>query len=84
LKLRTIAVSWGGTLNTGNFENAKIELRLESELEPGDDPAAVEADLWERVKTAVRQQARPLVDARKQGINAVFAGLPADVQKEIS
>lgn len=79
-----IAVVYGGKLNLGNYESATIELHIEASLDSGDDAAAVEQDLWQRAKESVREQARPLVEARKQSVNAVFAGLPADIKKDLS
>lgn len=83
MRITTIAVTYGGKLNLGNYESATIEICLEAILEDGEDPAQAEVRLWEEAKRSVRAQARPLVEGRRAQVNAVFMGLPEGVRKDI-
>lgn len=78
-----ITVTFGGKLNLQNYENANIEVQLEATLEPSDDPAVVEADLWAKAKAAVQEQAAPVLEGRKRRVNAVFESLPEKVRNDV-
>lgn len=56
MKLTQITVSYGETQSLPEYSNTKPQLTLTAALDDGDDPAAVEAELWGRAKAAVHEQ----------------------------
>lgn len=56
MKLTQITVSYGQTQSLPEYSNVKPNLTLTAVLDEGDDPAAVEAELWRQAKAAVHEQ----------------------------
>lgn len=57
MKLTQITVSYGETVGLPEYSNVKPQLSLTATVVDGEDPAAIEADLWQQVRTAVQEQA---------------------------
>ena len=47
MKVTEISVSVGGTVNIGNYENFKFDASSKAQLEEGENPKEVYAQLWE-------------------------------------
>lgn len=56
MKLTQITVSYGETQSLPEYSNVKPNITLTAALDDGDDPAAVEAELWQQAQAAVHEQ----------------------------
>lgn len=83
MKLRTISVTYGRKLNTGDYSSAHCEMSLWADLDDGDD----EALAAEALRTMARHQVALELARHEQRLAAkvegIFAGLPIDVQKKV-
>lgn len=83
MQLKTISVTYGRKLNTGDYSSATCEISLWADLEDGDD----EATAAEALRTMARNQVMlelSRVEQRLQAkVEGVFAGLPVSVQKQL-
>ena len=52
---RRISVSFGRTLNKGNYESTRIDMSLERDLEQGEDYEKAIADEFKAVRTMVHK-----------------------------
>lgn len=77
MQLRTISVTYARTFNLGDYNSARFEVAVAAELDPGDEPAAVEAELWRLAKESVKAQAMPVLKKRQDEISAIRGSLPA-------
>mgnify|MGYP003402662717 CR=1 FL=1 len=84
MKVTEIYVSYGATLNVGNYNSARMDLGLRVSLEEGDDADAVREQLIEKTRAAVRKEAQRLIDAGRKEVAAVLAGLPVEAQLQIT
>jgi len=66
MKLTQITVSYGVTQSLPSYSNTKPAITLTADLESGDDPAAVEAALWEHARQAVHAQVDLALEANDQ------------------
>ena len=84
MQLKTISVTYGRKLNTGDYSSAHAEISLWADLEDGDD----EATAAEALRTMARNQVMlelSRVEQRLQAkVEGVFAGLPIDVKKQLT
>jgi hypothetical protein len=84
MKLKTISVTYGRKLNTGDYSSATSEISLWADLEEGDD----EASAAEALRTMARNQVLlelARVEQRLQAkVEGVFAGLPISVAKQLN
>lgn len=83
MKRDRVDVTYGGTLNLGNYQSAKISVSLGAELEPGDDPAEVSRVLFDEARAMVAERAAPLIKNKKALLDGVFTSLPADVRSKL-
>ena len=63
MNITQITVSYGETRSLPEYSNVKPNLTLTAVLNDGDDPAAVEAELWTQVKNAVHAQIDQALEA---------------------
>jgi hypothetical protein len=63
--IKTVMVTYGRTWQAKPFEPAHFEVTLTAECGPDDDPTLVARALWNEAKESVREQARPILEARK-------------------
>ena len=56
MKPTKISVSFGRTVNTGNFNSLRLDASMEVDLEPGDTPPSAYAQAYEQVKAIVADQ----------------------------
>lgn len=61
-----VSVRYGGTVNLGNFENAKVEIEHTATLEPDDVLSDVYAKLWEMSRVEAQREARAVKERRVQ------------------
>ena len=54
-QVKEISVGFTFTKNLGNYESLKVDAGVVMTVEPGDDPAAVEAEAWEHVKKQIKR-----------------------------
>jgi len=57
MKPTKISVSYGKTVNTGNFNSLRLDASLEVELEPGDTASEAYAKAFAQVKATVAAEA---------------------------
>lgn len=62
MKITKISVSYGRTINLGNFESARLDAMIEAELGPLEYPADVAPLLWEMAKEQVRAEYKKAKD----------------------
>ncbi len=48
MRIKEITVSLGQTINLGNYESHRLDVSVTAELETGDDPALISADVREQ------------------------------------
>jgi len=66
VKLTQITVSYGVTQSLPQYSNVKPAITLTADLEDGDSPAVVEANLWQWAKDAVHHQVDLALEANDQ------------------
>lgn len=64
MKVTKAVAAFGYTVNMGKFESARMDISLEAEIGPGEDPEAAAHQLHEKAKGYVRQW---VVQQRKEG-----------------
>src|SRR3712207_781247 len=84
MRVTSVAVTYGRKFNLGDFNSAHLEISLWAELEEGDTAEQVRDELWQRAKASVKEQALPLLRPQLARAYEAFAGLPAEVQEEIT
>jgi hypothetical protein len=57
VKITQITVLYGETVGLPEYSNVKPQLTLTVTVNDGDDPAVLEADLWQHCRLAVQEQA---------------------------
>lgn len=57
MKPTKISVSYGKTVNTGNFNSLRLDAGMEVELEPNENPSEVYAKAFAAVKNIVAAEA---------------------------
>lgn len=66
MQITEITASWGETVNLGNYENARVDLRLTARLEPGEDVARAYDDLLVECRVAAQEQADAALERADQ------------------
>jgi len=54
-QVKEISVGFTYTKNLGNYESLKVDAGVVLTVEPGEDPAAVEAKAWEHVRKSIKR-----------------------------
>lgn len=62
-KITKIKASYGTTVNMGDFNNIRLDLEMEVELEEGDDKEAVKKALQNEVMNEVNMRAKGIKQA---------------------
>ncbi len=83
VKLKTISVTYGRKLNTGDFSSAHAEISLWADLEEGDDEAAAAEALRQMARNQVMLELARVEQRLQAKVEGVFAGLPVSVQKQL-
>lgn len=83
MKITEISVTFGGTLNLGDFNSAKLSVTFSALLDDGDDPDAARSLLMTMAQSAVREKAQELQRGRKARVDEIFAGLPVELQQQL-
>lgn len=76
MQIKTLSVTYARTFNLGDYNSARFEVAVAAEFEPGDELAAVEAELWRVAKESLKAQALPVIRKRQEEIGAIRASLP--------
>lgn len=63
MKITQITVSYGATQSLPEYSNIKPQLVLTASVDEGEDPAAVEAELWALTKAHVHEQIDQALEA---------------------
>jgi hypothetical protein len=84
-QIRSIAVRFGSTYPTGNYQNVSASFEMEIDLEPGDDFKKIVDAAWGVCKANVRKQVSEAL-ARTEGKTAaeVYNGLPPEVAETLT
>ena len=53
MRIKTIEVLMGRTVNLGNYESARFDVSVSAELDSSDDPRKVYTDLYDTVKARI-------------------------------
>ena len=86
MKVKAGSVSYSRTINLDNYENAKLSVFLEIENDKeGHEVTALDyEDAWRLAKEIVRQEAEPILEARRRiraaKIRANVGALPRDLR----
>jgi hypothetical protein len=56
VNITQITVSYGETQSLPEYSNVKPNMTITATIQEGDDPAMIEAELWNHAKTAVHEQ----------------------------
>ena len=83
MKITEISVTFGGTLNLGDFNSAKLSVTFSALLDDGDTPDAARSLLMTMAQSAVREKAQELQRGRKARVDEIFAGLPVELQQQL-
>lgn len=76
--VKTVSVSYGRTLNLGNFSSARLEETLWADVAEGVDLDEVQRFLWGMVKAQVREQAMPFLRKVREEFLEAIASLPEE------
>ena len=75
MRVTTVTVQYGRTVNLDNYESARLDCHLTAEVEDGENAEDVLDATWEIVKRSLKVRAMPLIEARNaraaQGLAAV-------------
>lgn len=55
MQMKEISVGFTYTKNLGNYESLKVDAGVVMTVDPGEDPAAVEAKAWEYAKKQIKR-----------------------------
>jgi len=84
MQIKEVSVTYGGKLNLGDYNSVHIEITLSAIADPNESANDISAHLMATAKTLVRAEARELMERRKAKVDEVFAGLPIEVQRNIT
>ena len=65
MKVDRVEVTYGRTLNTGNYSSVHLEVRLEATLDECESPHEAALTLFAEGTAIVRERAKPFTDAQK-------------------
>ncbi len=74
--IKEISITFGGKVNLGNYESGTVEMSLVATLAQGDNPAAIEQQLWESAQASVAIQVAAL---GRPGAGSAFTQLAQKV-----
>jgi hypothetical protein len=83
MKITTISITYKRTFNLGEYNNLVVEESISADLEEGDTPEGVEAQLWQLAKASCAATALPVVRPRQEALQASFDALPPNLQEAI-
>lgn len=83
MQLKTISVTYGRKLNTGDYSSATCEISLWADLEDGDDEATAAEALRQMARNQVMLELSRVEQRLQAKVEGVFAGLPVSVQKQL-
>jgi len=64
--VKQIAVSYGRTINLGNFNSARLECTMTADLEDAENTNEAALELWEQARDQVKGQCERLLEAANQ------------------
>ena len=83
MKLVQIEASYGRTVNMGDYNSMRVDIKLVADIEEGDDEAAAADALRAMARNQVMLELARTNGKLAAQVEGVFAGLPASVTKEI-
>ena len=83
MKLKTISVTYGRKLNTGDYSSATSEISLWADLEEGDDEASAADALRAMARNQVMLELARIEQKLAAKVEGIFAGLPIEVKKKL-
>lgn len=66
MKVKQISVSYGRTINLGNFESARFDCSMTADLEDVENTNEAALELWEQARDQVKGQVEHLLEAANQ------------------
>jgi hypothetical protein len=78
MNIKTISVTYERKLNLGDFNSAAIGVTVWADVEDGEDPAAATNALFAKAKSAVKEQAMPLLSKVNAQTREFFMGKPVE------
>lgn len=84
MQLKTISVTYGRKLNTGDYSSATCEISLWADLEDGDDEATAAEALRQMARNQVMLELSRVEQKLAAKVEGIFAGLPIDVKKQLT
>lgn len=84
MKLKTISVTYGRKLNTGDYSSAHCEISLWADLDDDDDEAVAAEALRAMARNQVMLELARVEQKLAAKVEGVFAGLPVSVQKQVN
>jgi hypothetical protein len=82
-KITTISVEYQRKFNLGQYESATVGATLWADVDETEDPQVATRELFDTVKTHVREQSLPLMKLRTEQVNEILSGLPPDLQAAV-
>jgi hypothetical protein len=85
MRIKSAQVSLSRTVNLDNFENAKLSIVLEIEAddEDGEVSGADLEEAWSIAKDEIREEAKPLLEARRRIRSKRWAQVLGGLPKEL-
>jgi len=84
MQLKSISVTYGRKLNTGDYSSAHAEISLFADLEEGDDEASAAEALRAMARNQVMLELARVEQKLAAKVEGIFAGLPIDVKKQLT
>jgi hypothetical protein len=76
MRVTTIQVTYARTFNLGDYNSARFEVAVAADLDDDEDPAVVQAELWQTAKASLKAQALPVLRKRAEDVAAIKASVP--------
>jgi len=76
MRVASVSVTYARTFNLGDYNSARFEVAIAADLDDDDDPATVEAELWQLAKASLKAQALPVLRKRDDEIAKIKASVP--------
>ena len=80
MRVTEVRVTYARTFNLGDYNSAKFEVSLAAQPDDDEDPADVEAELWQTAKSSLKAQALPVLRKRADDVAAIKASVPGLVE----
>lgn len=83
MTIKEVSITYGGKINLGSYSSLHVEMTASALLGEGETLEDAAAELYNRARQIVREEARHVVEKRGVSVEEIFAGLPVEVQAAI-